>query len=180
MRQLPPPLPLRCSSACLAILLLLLASSPSLANGRAAPSWSPGGDSLLAEHVRDANGTASVAPAVPAPPPIGRSPVSDCLESDGAIVSAASLFFLKKNPCIFLIVISILFGGKLVRESCKVLVLFPQQLMESLFCFTICTREFAGKCYLFFYSSAVILLLLFFCCLGSCISFKFERGEREK
>jgi hypothetical protein len=103
----------------LAILLLLLASSPSSANGRAAPSWSPGGDSLLAEHVRDANGTASVAPAVPAPPPIGRSPVSDCLESDGAIVSASSLFFFKKIRAFFLLLFRFCLGGNWCENLAK-------------------------------------------------------------
>ncbi|CAN6177354.1 unnamed protein product [Urochloa humidicola] len=73
-RRAPPPLPLRCSS--ILALLLLVASSPSSANGRPVPSST--GDSPVAEHVRvaavdaaaGANGTVSVAPAAPAPPPV--------------------------------------------------------------------------------------------------------------
>ncbi|CAD6338880.1 unnamed protein product [Miscanthus lutarioriparius] len=74
MRLPPPPLPVLCSPVL--VLLLLLAACSSPANGRAAPS-SPGAAAPVARHVRaadaaasGANGTASVAPAVPAPPPV--------------------------------------------------------------------------------------------------------------
>lgn len=69
MRLPPTPLPVLRSSVLL-VLLLLLASCSSLAYGRAVPS-SPGA-SPLAKHIRAANGTGSLPPAVPAPPPVGR------------------------------------------------------------------------------------------------------------
>ncbi|PWZ07342.1 putative receptor-like protein kinase [Zea mays] len=74
MRLSSPPLPSLRSSVpalLLHLLLLLLSSCPSPANGRAAPS-SPGATAPVARHVRaaGANGTAPVAPAVPAPPPV--------------------------------------------------------------------------------------------------------------
>ena len=72
MRRAPPPLPFRCSSVLLLLLLLLLASSPWSASGRPAPGASPVADHIRAAAAGAANGTASFAPAAPAPPPVGK------------------------------------------------------------------------------------------------------------
>lgn len=153
MRPQPHPLPVLCSPFLALLLLLAACSSP--ANGRAAPS-SPGAATPVARLVRaadaaasGANGTASVAPA---PPPVGRLPVS------GIRWSKRFWLFLRFRCFLFRF-----FWGKSpfssLVKTCRV---FPERLqwklsfplkmakksigfIQSSFSFAICSMKFTGE-----------------------------------